>query len=90
MTSAGEISLLVLLLVNVAATVYSMRSRNTKMNDKLNQVIEDVHKVELATNSMKDALVAATDKAAHAAGVNEERIKGEAKAAALVATNTKS
>ena len=33
--------------------------------------------VELATNSMKDALVASTGKAAHAAGMEEGRLAGE-------------
>lgn len=42
--------------------------------------IEQVH---LATNSMKDALVSATGTAAHAAGREEGRIEGEAKAAVL-------
>lgn len=44
----------------------------------------DVHKIELATNSMKDALVAATGKEKFAAGKEEARLEGEAKAAALV------
>lgn len=39
--------------------------------------------VEIATNSMKDALVLATGEAAHAAGKEEGRIAGEAKAATL-------
>lgn len=38
---------------------------------------------EKNTNSMKDALVLATDKAAHAAGKEEGRVEGEAKAAVL-------
>ena len=37
--------------------------------------------VELATNSMKDALVKATGEAAHAAGVEQGRLAGEVKAA---------
>lgn len=43
----------------------------------------DMHKVEIATNSMKDALVAATATAAHATGREEARIEGEQKAAAV-------
>ena len=37
--------------------------------------------VEVATNSMKDALVKATDIAAFARGKDEGRVEGEAKAA---------
>lgn len=37
--------------------------------------------VEVATNSMKDALVRTTGEAAHAAGKEEGRIEGEIKAA---------
>ena len=39
--------------------------------------------VELATNSMKDALAAKTGEAAHAAGREEARVEGEVKAAAV-------
>lgn len=37
--------------------------------------------VEIATNSMKDALVKATGEASHAAGREEARAEGEARAA---------
>lgn len=40
-------------------------------------------KVEIATNSMKDALVKATGESAHAAGKEEGRVEGEAKAASV-------
>jgi hypothetical protein len=40
-------------------------------------------KTELNTNSMKDALVAATAVAAHAEGKEEGRVAGEAKASRL-------
>jgi hypothetical protein len=43
----------------------------------------NVSKVEVATNSMKDALVAATKAAAHAEGLEEGRLAGAAKAATL-------
>jgi hypothetical protein len=49
------------------------------------QTAVDVHAIEKATNSMKDALVAATDMAAHAKGKEEGRLQeqalGERKAA---------
>lgn len=35
---------------------------------------KDIHKVEVATNSMKDALVRATAKASHAEGMSDQRI----------------
>ena len=40
---------------------------------------KNIEKIEIATNSMKDALVAATDKAAHAAGREEGRAEGRLK-----------
>ena len=49
------------------------------------QTMSDVHHIEKATNSMKDALVAATDKAARsegmAAGRAQEKSIGDQKAA---------
>ena len=42
-------------------------------NSKLNVIASDIHKVEKASNSMKDALVATTRTEAHAAGVKEEK-----------------
>lgn len=47
------------------------------------EVKENILIVERATNSMKDALVAKTGEAAHAAGLEEGRIAGEEKAATL-------
>lgn len=41
------------------------------------------HKTEKNTNSMKDALVARTAESAHAAGRDEMRAEGEAKAASV-------
>lgn len=43
----------------------------------------DVRIIEKATNSMKDELVKATDRAAHIAGKEEGRLEGEAIAAVL-------
>jgi hypothetical protein len=45
-------------------------SRNGR---KLDSTISNVSKIEIATNSMKDALVASTAKASHAEGVAEGR-----------------
>jgi uncharacterized protein (UPF0333 family) len=47
----------------------------------------DMKKVEIATNSMKDALVKSTAEASYAAGEKVEREKGEQKAALLAAEN---
>ena len=49
------------------------------------QTLAVSQKTEINTNSMKDALIAATDKAAHATGKEEGRIQEVAKNA-LVAT----
>lgn len=40
-------------------------------------------RTEKNTNSMKDALVASTQKEAHSAGLEQGRVEGEAKAAVL-------
>jgi hypothetical protein len=85
--TAGEISLFAGLVLNAAAVVYSARSTRNN-NTRLAQVVVDVHKIELATNSMKDALVAATGDASFRAGKDEARIEGEQKAAALVRTQS--
>lgn len=75
----GEWALLIGLLFNAAAVVFvGLRS-----NRGLTQVTLDIHKIELATNSMKDALVRATSEASHAAGLKEGQDAGEAKAATL-------
>lgn len=49
-----------------------------KSEAKLDIVVKDVHKIELATNSMKDALVLATEKEALARGGKEERDRADA------------
>lgn len=52
----------------------------TKLDDvstKVDTMAGDIHKVELATNSMKDALVAATEKEAYARGAKSETDKGK-------------
>ncbi len=53
----------------------TLETVNTVTDAKLNTVISDIHKVELATNSMKDQLVAATEKEALARGGHEERVR---------------
>lgn len=45
---------------------------------------EEIHKIEVATNSMKDKLVAATAQASEAKGRDEQRAVGEQKAADLI------
>lgn len=75
----GEWALLIGLLLNAAAVVWV----GLHSNHGLASVKVDIHKIELATNSMKDALVKATGDAAHAAGLKEGQVAGEAKAATL-------
>lgn len=47
---------------------------------KTNQAAKDIRKVEIATNSMKDALVAVTGAEAFARGANEERQRADHRA----------
>ena len=54
-----------------------------KTNKMATQTAVDIRKVEIATNSMKDALVKATAVASHAEGHEEARLEGEQKAATL-------
>ncbi len=49
----------------------------------------DIKNIEKNTNSMKDALVAATAKASRAEGAEEQRVAGEAKAAVLAGQQPK-
>jgi len=56
----GEIALLIGLIANAAAIVLAAWLNSGKFGI----VIADVHKIELATNSMKDELVVATKIAA--------------------------
>lgn len=62
--TAGEISLFIGLLANAAVLLWIACVNNRKMTS----VLVDIHKVEVATNSMKDELVAATRKGALAEG----------------------
>ena len=51
---------------------------------KVDEQAQHIEAIHIATNSMKDQLVAATDAAAFSRGANEERSKAEVKAADLV------
>jgi len=64
-----DINNLILLLVALMNAFTAFMAYRTHQN---------VLVVELATNSMKDALVAATGSAAHAAGVTEGRAQAKA------------
>lgn len=84
MMDPGSLALLVGLLANAAAVAFvGLRSSRGLTEIKLN-----VEKIELATNSMKDALVKATGEAAHAAGLKEGQDAGEEKAATLLEGQT--
>lgn len=63
------------------AIINAIISWRTHASIKVTQA--DVLRVEKATNSMKDALVARTAEAAEAKGRDDERAVGEAKAAVL-------
>ncbi len=74
-------SLLVIAGINLAIAVLTWRTH--KLATRTN---ENIATVERATNSMKDALVAATAKASFAEGADSARIAGEEKAAQLIKT----
>lgn len=76
---APWINNLILLLISVITAWTAYQTRQTKLAAV--ETLDLSKKTELNTNSMKDALVKATAESSHAAGANEERIKGEAKAA---------
>jgi len=60
-------------------------SKSQTLNSvKIDAVADDTRRIEKATNSMKDALVLATDKEAHGRGVAEEKARGEATADELI------
>lgn len=58
-----------------------------KAHDAAKETQADMRKVEVATNSMKDALVAKTAEAAEAKGRDDQRVIEEAKAATLAEGN---
>lgn len=70
---------LILLLIAAISAWTAWTTRQTKAVAV--ESLDVSKKTEINTNSMKDALVKATAEASHAAGVTEERVKGEAKAA---------
>lgn len=71
MPNLGDTAQLITALAALGAFILSLYN---------NRKIEQIH---VATNSMKDALVAATGDAAHAAGKEEGRVEEEARAAVL-------
>lgn len=73
-----NLTLLLIAVANLGTAILAWRTHAATKATQLN-----VEKVEIATNSMKDALVAKTGEAAHAAGREEGRLAGEAKAASL-------
>lgn len=81
----------VVLLANTLATVvvliltYIARRDISTAKDDIRTSKEDIRKVEVATNSMKDALVKSTAAASFAAGSDEARKEGEQKAEVLAA-----
>ena len=63
-------SLLLIAVINLTIAVLTWRTHQITSNTDRNMT-----KVELATNSMKDALVAATAKASFSEGADAERLK---------------
>lgn len=64
-------------LIGLAIKEYLDYRRSVDAITKLDDVKEQVHVIEKATNSMKDALVLATEKEAFARGVKEEKNRSE-------------
>lgn len=71
------------LLFAIAVTNFGTAVLWACMQWTVSKIATNVQIVETATNSMKDALVAATAKAAHAAGMTEATAVAETKAATL-------
>ncbi len=63
--------------VELARESAKVRTAIDGTNHKLDGVAEQIHEVHVATNSMKDALVSATEKEAFARGGKEERERAE-------------
>ncbi len=63
--------------VDLAKESATTRSALDGTNHKLDGVAEQIHEVHVATNSMKDALVSATEREAFARGGKEERERAE-------------
>lgn len=79
------------------AALYAVRAKKgTEANSKDLRIVKtdvedaknDIRKVEVATNSMKDALVESTKKSSFADGAAYERAKAEAKAGVIVQADT--
>lgn len=70
--------LAVIAVINLITAVLTVRTHIAAVATQANVEI-----IEKATNSMKDALVATTGKAAFLAGRQEATIEGEVKAAAI-------
>ena len=75
-------------LILTAYTLYRMievtresRAARAELRQRAIETAENVQKIEIATNSMKDALVKATATASHLEGREEMRAETEAKAA---------
>ena len=78
----NTIGLLFIALFNVITAIIAWQSKRVSEANglKLQKTQDNVTKIEIATNSMKDALVKATGEAAHAAGIVEGVAKAESKA----------
>lgn len=79
--SPGDWALLIGLLANAAALLFGLwlGRKQTRL------IVDDLHKLEVSTNSKMDQLLSTTKSAAHAEGLEEGRVAGEVKAARLAA-----
>jgi len=84
MYSTGAMDTLLLILVWFVAVANAISAAAALRTVYVtHRVDKNMALVERATNSMKDALVAATQKSAYMEGENTARVAGEAKAATL-------
>jgi len=67
-------------LYRMIEVTHESRLARAELRERAIQTAENVQKIELATNSMKDALVKATATASHLEGREEMRAEVEAKA----------
>lgn len=77
-----NITLLAVAVANAATAYFAWRAKIVATETK-----EIALQTEKNTNSMKDALVLKVGEAAHAAGLEQGRVAGEAKAAVLAEGN---
>lgn len=83
-----DMNLVIQMITAVAVAYAAYAAHHAQHNSKVAKDTalksqENIQKIEIATNSMKDALIVSTAKEQFAAGRDQARLEGEAKAAIL-------